>query len=57
MCLKSAHYDTMKAMCFTDEEIEEDWKQVCTDLGIQHDEIREKCELPDENFLAEPNPF
>jgi len=39
MTLRTAHYEAMRTLGLTDEEIEEDFKSVCEDLGIHHEEL------------------
>ena len=41
MDLRNAHYEAMKDQGLTDQEIEEDFKQFCKDLGLQCDKLDE----------------
>ena len=49
MNFKQAHYEAMKFVnpTITDEEIEEDFKQICEELNIYYDDIKsESGEIP-----------
>jgi len=58
MTLRNAHYEAMHKRGFTDEEIEEDYKQLCKDLDIFYEELDKnyrpfgssvkKSEIPEE---------
>ena len=51
--MKEAHYEAMKLLepTLTDEEIEEDYKQLCKDLGILHDELEKYIPVEDKNDI------
>jgi hypothetical protein len=47
MDLKSAHYEVMHNLGYSDDEIEADWKQFCEDMNMFLDEIQFKPTRPD----------
>jgi Holliday junction resolvasome RuvABC DNA-binding subunit len=46
MDLKNAHYEAMRKLGYTDEEIEKDWEQVLKDLKSLDRDVRAKTPEP-----------